>query len=41
VYINMTDLYDSDVCKGADVLLPVFSKLLLVDSSFTGTCVRM
>jgi len=41
VYTNMNDFYDCDVYKGADVFLPVFSKLLLVDSSFTGRCVRM
>jgi len=41
VYTNMNDLYDCDVYKGADVFLPVFSKLLLSDSSFTGRCVRI
>jgi hypothetical protein len=41
VHTYMNVLYDCDVYLGADVFLPVFSKLLLVDSSFTGRCVRM
>lgn len=40
VYANMNDIYDCDMYKGADVFLPVFSKLLLGDSSFTGKYVR-
>ena len=38
---NANDLYDRDVYKGAVVFLPVFSKLLEADSSFTGRCVLM
>jgi len=41
VYTDRSDIYDCDVYKGADVFLPVFSKLLLADSSFTPRCVRM
>jgi hypothetical protein len=33
------DLYDCDIYKGADVLLPVLGELSLVDFSFPGECV--
>ena len=39
VCTNMNDLHDCDVHKGFVVFLPVFSKLLEGDSSFTGRCV--
>jgi len=41
VYTNRGDIYGSDVYRGADVFLTVFSKLSLADSSCTGRCVHM
>jgi len=38
---NVNNLYDCDVYKGADILLPVLGELSLVDFSFPGGCVRM
>ena len=41
VYTDRNGIYGSDVYRGADVFLTVFSKLSLVDSSRTGGRVRM
>jgi hypothetical protein len=41
MYTDRNDIYVCDMYTGADVFLPVFSKLSLVDSSCTGRCVRM
>ena len=38
---NVNNLYNCDVYKGADVLLPVLGESSLVDFSFPDGCVHM